>query len=235
MATGKPFPTMLPGPLAPRCRSVLSNSVQRRTKPLLQQQNNADSNGSERLLVRVEEAFKETLQQACEGVGRSRHADWGPKEQSNFSSLLPMTYPKWQECPLRGRGKKRGRKNDAVTCDSSEVNRAWSSLPAETLPCLPLTDRKGPSHSTHPASKIHIFFLCGKSLFAQAKQRCFRTTDSAPVAAPPPLDSINSPYNREEGSGKKGKNNEAYRKLTISKKGNDRGYILVCKKYSYGD
>lgn len=30
--------------------------------------------------------------------------------------------------------------DDTVTCDSSEANRAWSSLPAETLACLPLTD-----------------------------------------------------------------------------------------------
>ncbi|KAL7371029.1 hypothetical protein ABVT39_016690 [Epinephelus coioides] len=37
-----------------------------------------------------------SLLQACEGGGWSRDADWGPKEQSNFSSLLPVTYPKWQ-------------------------------------------------------------------------------------------------------------------------------------------
>ena len=23
-------------------------------------------------------------------------ADWGPRERSNFSSLLPVTYPKWE-------------------------------------------------------------------------------------------------------------------------------------------
>lgn len=69
--------------------------------------------------------------------------------------------------------------DDAVTCDSSEANRAWSSLPA--VPCLPLTDRQGPCHSTHPASKIHMFFSVGRASFFQAMQRCFRTMDSTPA------------------------------------------------------
>lgn len=53
--------------------------------------------------------------------------------------------------------------DDTVTCDSSEANRAWSSLPAETLACLPLTDSPSwdkvqAAPSVHPASKILIFF-----------------------------------------------------------------------------
>lgn len=53
--------------------------------------------------------------------------------------------------------------DDAVPCDSSEANRAWSSLPAETLACLPITDRPGwydvqTAPPSNPASKNHIFF-----------------------------------------------------------------------------
>lgn len=48
------------------------------------------------------------LLQACEGGGRSRRADWGPKEQPNFSSLLPVTYPKWHSAVHGERGRESG-------------------------------------------------------------------------------------------------------------------------------
>lgn len=100
--------------------------------------------------------------------------------------------------------------DDAVTCDSSEANRAWSSLPAEALAYSPLYRqtrlRPGPSCS----KKIIFFPLCGLSLWAPAMQRWFRTMDSAPVqshgraeegeiSAPPLVDSTNSPYSQLSG------------------------------------
>lgn len=54
-------------------------------------------------------ARSSALLQACEGGGRSRHADWGPKEQFNFSSLLPVTYPKWQSAVRRETQREEGR------------------------------------------------------------------------------------------------------------------------------
>ncbi|KAM7378408.1 hypothetical protein PAMA_013358 [Pampus argenteus] len=213
----------------PRCLSEWRNSL------LIDRLN---SSRSERLLVRVEEAFKETLQQACEGVGRSRHADWGHQSAVQFFILIAYDISKVARVSTeRQRKEEREKKccrgylaaavhvfymfkwdavegNGAVTGYMSVDRMSSGELPIPPPPlCFPpvtIGDRQGPSHFTHPASNIHIFFFCGKSLFAQAMQRCFSTTDSAPVSAPPPLDSINSPYNRDDkGSGRKGKNNEA--------------------------
>lgn len=44
------------------------------------------------------------LVRARGGGGRSRRGDWGPREQPNFSSLLLMTYLKWQSAVQSVRG-----------------------------------------------------------------------------------------------------------------------------------
>lgn len=93
--------------------------------------------------------------------------------------------------------------DDTVTCDSSEANRAWSSLPAETLACLPLTDSPSwdkvqAAPSVHPASKILIFF----SLWEPVPLRSGRAVliqnhgqwscAQGKISAPPPVDRSHS-------------------------------------------
>lgn len=118
------------------------------------------------------------------------------------------------------------------------------------LVCLLQTDKVQATPPIQPAKFNSILSMGRASLLGSCSAvsepwtaLLYSGREVETISAPPLLDSANSPYSQDDkGSDRKGsfrdegKNNETYRKLTVSnKRGNDRGYCLVCKNYSYGD